>query len=386
MTDLGLIQHNLFRKKLRAILMIVTIMVAFLLFGMLAAFSKSWNSFEDTSAADRLVTVNRINLTVSLPYAYASQVRTIEGVRNVTWATWFEGYYQEQRNFVQTMAVDPETYLIGYPELVVPEDQRRDFISDRSSMLVGDVLAKQFGWKVGDVVPLRSGIYTNSEDGSNAWSFRVAGIFSGAERETITNYVLFHWERLNESATFGRDVIGWMILNTEDAARNDEIAAAIDARFANSQAETETTTEAAFNRGFVEQIGNINLIINLVVGAAFATILMIVGTTMIMAIRERTKEIAVMKTIGFRAPRIFGLILGETLLLSLIGGLLGLGLAALAAQGASAALAAFLPGIAVTPDIALIALALMVALGLVTGLAPAIGATRVEIAAALGKE
>lgn len=385
MTDFGLIRHNLFRKKLRAILMMVSIFVAFWLFGVLATINKAWNSGTDLAAANRLMTVNRINFTVPLPYAYVGQVRSIEGVENVAWANWFGGYYQEPRNFVQTLAVDPESYLDVYPEIVMPEDQRADFLSDRASIIIGEALATQYAWSVGDTIPLRSNIFTNV-NGTDTWEFRIAAIFTGADQRTQTNYTLFHWENFNESNIWGGDNIGWMITTTTDPDLNDDVIAAIDERFRNSPAETETSTEAAFNKAFLAQIGNINLILTSVIGAAFATILMIVGTTMVMAIRERTSEIAVMKTIGFPATRIFRLVLGETMLLTLIGGLLGLGAAALVVVGLSGPASAFLPGITMSPDIVITAIVIMVGLGVVTGAAPAFNAQRVNIVRALGKD
>lgn len=384
MNDLTLVRKNLFRKKLRAVLLTVSILIAFLIFGVLGAVQTAFTAGTGTAAQERLVTVNRINFTVAIPYAYWGRIQQVEGVRNVAPASWFGGYYQEPQNFIQAFAVDPESYLTAYPEMIVPTDQRAAFIGGRTCALVGRALATQYGWSVGDRFPLRSNIW-RMRDGSDAWDMGVCGIFDDAEGTYPTNYLIFHYDYFNESLAYGGDSFHWMTINTVDPAQNDRIAQEIDALFANSPAETSTSTEAAFNEAFMQQFGNIGLILGLVVSAAFATILMIVGTTMVMAVNERTKEIAVMKTLGFPAPRIFRMVLGESLLLSFLGGLIGLGLAWLAVGAAAAAMAGFMPGLALSAQTIVTALALMAVFGLVTGLLPAMNAMRVRIALALGK-
>jgi len=384
MNDATLIRKGLFRKKLRAILLMVSIMIAFLIFGALGAFYTVFTAGVDVAAANRLITVNRINFTVSMPFAYWGRVQQVDGVENVSHASWFGGYYQEPRNFVQSFAVDPESYLAAYPELVMPDEQRAAFLNTRTCLAVGDDLATQYAWSLGDRIPLLSNIWQKT-DGSSSWEFDICAIFDGDEAAVPANYVMFHYEYYNEALAFNSNQLGWMIVNTTDPSINDRVGREIDALFANSSAETETSTEAAFSRAFLEQYGNIALVLVLVVGAAFATILMIVGTTMVMAINERTKEIAVMKTLGFNEGRIFRMVLSESILLSLIGGLIGLGLASLLVAGAAAALAGFLPGLTMPMSVVLTALALMLGLGIITGIIPAINATRIRIVEALGK-
>lgn len=384
MNDATLIRKGLFRKKLRAILLMVSIMIAFLIFGALGAFYTVFTAGVDVAAANRLITVNRINFTVSMPFAYWGRVQQVEGVENVSHASWFGGYYQEPRNFVQSFAVDPESYLAAYPELVMPDEQRTAFLNTRTCLAVGADLATQFGWSLGDRIPLLSNIWQKT-DGSSSWEFDICAIFDGDEATVPANYAMFHYEYYNEALAFNTDQLGWMIVNTTDPSINERVGRDIDALFANSSAETETSTEAAFNQAFLEQFGNIALVLVLVIGAAFATILMIVGTTMVMAINERTKEIAVMKTLGFNEGRIFRMVLSESILLSLIGGLIGLGLATLMVTGAAAALAGILPGLAMPMSVVLTALALMIGLGVITGIIPAINATRIRIVEALGK-
>ncbi len=384
MNDFTLIRKNLFRKKMRAVLLIFSIMIAFLIFGALGAFYSVWTAGTTTAADNRLVTVNRINFTVSMPFAYWARVQGVEGVTNVTHASWFGGYYQDPTNFVQTFAVDPESYLAVYPELTMPDEQRAAFINTRDCLLVGTDLASQYEWSVGDRIPLLSNIW-QKQDGSASWDFEICAIFDAEDEKVPANYAMFHFDYYNEALAFNRDNIGWMVLTTVDASQNDRVAREIDELFANSPAETETNTEAAFNEAFIAQLGNIAMILLFVVGAAFMTILMIVGTTMVMAINERTKEIGVMKTLGFPAPRIFRMVLIESVLLSLVGGLLGLGLAALVISGAAAAMASFLPGLSMPASVLAMGVGLALALGFITGIIPAINAQRVTIVTALGK-
>ena len=385
MNDATLVRKSLFRKKTRAILLILSILTAFLIFGVLASFSRALSAGVETAAADRLVTVNKINFTLSMPFAYWNRVAQVEGVEAVSHASWFGGYFQEPRNFVQAFAVEMESYLRVYPELVATQGDFATVLERRECVALGADLAAQYDWSFGDRFPLSSNIWSKT-DGSRVWDVEVCAIFDAAQQDVPANYMLLNYDYYNEALAFNQDQIGWMVLLTGDPAINDRVAADIDALFENSRNETETTTEAAFSQAFLEQLGNIGLILTLVTGAAFATILMIVGTTMVMAINERTREIAVMKTLGFPAPRIFTHVLGESVLLSLVGGLAGIALAALLLGGLGAALAGSFPGLRLSADIFGVGLAIMIGFGVVTGLLPAINAMRVNIVDALGKE
>ena len=385
MNDLTLIRKNLFRKKLRAILLTLSIMIAFLIFGVLGAFYKVWTSGAEVAADNRLVTVNKINFTVSMPYAYWGRVQALDGVEHAGHASWFGGYDQDPTQFVQTFANSPEEYLNTYPELVFGEGQREAFIANRTCLAVGTDLLAQYGWSLGDRIPLLSNIWQKT-DGTSSWEFDICAVFDGNADNIPANYAMFHYDYYNEALAFNQDQVGWIVVTTTDASLNDQVMREIDAMFANSPAETETSTEAAFNEAFANQFGNIALILLFVVGSAFTTILIIVGFTMVTAINERTGEIAVMKTLGFPAPRIFRMVLAESVLLSLIGGLIGLGLATLMINGVAAAAAAFLPGLSMPNDVLMVGIGLAVFLGLVTGLVPAINAQRVKIVTALGKQ
>jgi len=385
MNDFVLVRKNLFRKKLRAGLMIVSIAVAFAIFGVLGSFERAFYAGQDVAAADRLVVVNKINFTQPLPIAYFNRVRSIEGVQQVAHLNWFGGYYQDPKNFMIVFAVEPETYMDIYgSDIDIPPDARQALLRERTSALVGETMAKKWGWKVGDHIPVSSNIFSQ-KNGSHTWDFTIAGIFTKRIPQMDTNFMVFPYAYFDETRSFGKDMIGWLALRTTSTAVNDRVAKAIDAMFANSSYETATDTEKAFNKAFVAQLGNIALIVGLVVGAAFATILMIVGNTMVMTVRERTREIGVLKTLGFSGARILRLVLGESVLLALIGGLIGTGVAALVILSLRESLMNFVPGMVLAPGIVLMAVAIMLALGVLTGLVPAVGAMRLKIVTALGR-
>jgi putative ABC transport system permease protein len=362
--DFDLVRKNLFRRKLRASLMIVSILIAFMIFGVLAGFYRAFTAGEDAAAADRMITVNKINFTQPMPIAYYNRVRSVEGVRQVTFANWFGGYYQDPKNFIMALAIEPNTYFDVYrSEFEVPPEQLQAFMRDRGSAVVGESLAQKWGWKIGDRIPLNSNIFSQ-KSGGHTWDLTIAGIVKGKAEHVDTNFLLFQYAYFDETRSFGKDTIGWMILQTTSPENNDRVAKAIDTMFANSTAETSTDTEKAFGKAFAAQFGNIALIVLLVVGAAFVTILMIVGNTMALSIRERTREIGVLKTLGFSGPRILGMVLAMALRTSLSN---------------------IAPAFAVSPTIALQGLALMIALGLITGIIPALNAMRLRIATALGR-
>jgi putative ABC transport system permease protein len=385
MNDLTLIRKNLLRKKLRAFLLVFAIFIAFLIYGVLGAVEHAFTGDTAKVADNRLVTVNKINFTQTLPISYVERIRAVEGVQAVSYANWFGGYYQETKNQVFTFAVEPASWLATHPEYVLPDDQRKAWTTNRTGILVGRKAAEKWGWKLGDTIPLSSNIYTNKSTGTPVWNFTIVGIFDANDPTIDTNRALFDHANFDESVTFGRDTAGLIILNTTNPTLNDQVIKTIDQMFANSPAETSTDTAQAFNKAFAAQLGNIALIVTLVVGAAFATILMIVGNTMVMAIRERTREIGVLKSLGFAGPRILKLVLGESVLLAVVGGLLGLGSAALVVRVLGKVGGDFVRDLAMTPDIVIKSIIYMVLLGLVTGALPALNATRLNISNALGR-
>ena len=384
MSDLYLIYKNLTRKKMRLFLTSFAIFIAFLIFGAITALKGALNSGIEMSADNRLVTVHKTNFTISLPYAYVNKVKALEGVKDVTHANWFGGYYQSPQNQVVAMAVDPDSYFDVYSELVLSPEQKTNWLRNRGGLLVGQRMAQTNGWKVGDRIPISSNIFSHKE-GGNTWEFVIEGIFTAQEEQTDTGYMVFHYKYFMETQTWGGEYVGWLVLTTDDPALNEQVAKAIDSEFSNSQAETDTSTEKAFNKAFIEQIGNIGLIIFAVVFMAFFTILVMVGNTMVLAIRERTGEIAVLKTLGFPSVRIFKMVLVESCLLSFIGGILGLCAAYAVIVGASPFLARFLPNLILGTEVWLQGFGFMLLLGLATGIIPAVNALRLNIITAFAR-
>ncbi|MGA2286902.1 ABC transporter permease [Bradyrhizobium sp.] len=383
MNVLSLIWKNLLRSKVRSALMIASIMIAFGMFGVLSAFERGLSARADAAAADRLVVVNKIDYVQPLPLGHYQRVCAVNGVQSATHLSWFGGYFQEPKNTVTAMAVDAETYLTVYgSDYVVADDANKAFLRERTSALVGAELARKWGWKVGDQIPISSDIYFQ-KNGSLSWTLTIVGLLQGRTANNPTNFLVFHYAYLNETRTFGKDTIGWIALLTGAPERIDEVARMIDGMFANSTNETSTDTDRAFNRAFGAQYGNVGLIVTLVIGAAFATILMIVGNTMVMAIRERTREIGVLKTLGFSRRTLLNLMLGEACALALAGGVLGM----IAAEAAILCLHFAGAGAfsQLTLSLAIVgeALAIMAVFGILTGLTPALRAMNIGIAQAL---
>jgi putative ABC transport system permease protein len=371
------------RKPLRLFLTVFATFIAFMIFGTLAAFQKAFDSGVDLAADDRLIVLNKINFTQSLPVSYANRVRAVDDVDALTTLNWFGGYYQEPRDQFAMFAVDVETFTDVYDELVLDDADRAAWVANQQGLVAGRSIAERFGWQKGDRIPINSNIFSQ-RDGSTTWDFDIVGIYDGADPQTDTNGVYFHYRYFIETQSFGGDWIGFMALRTSDPSRNEAVIKAIDDMFANSPAETETVPEKVFNKAFIEQIGNLSLILTSVVLAAFFVILVIVGNSMILSIRERTAEIGVMKTLGFNSGRIFRMVLAESLLLALLGGALGvLASGALVAVVNSAPIQ--LPTLVLSGSVWGEALLFMIGLGFVTGIVPATNALRLNIITALSR-
>ncbi len=383
MGDLYLIFKNITRKKLRLTLTLFATFIAFMIYGVMTSFQSALDAGVELSADDRLVVVNKINFTQPLPIAYVNRIKPIEGVAGTSHLSWFGGYYQEPQNFMPMFAVEQDTLLEVYNEIVIPEEQKQAWLQNRQGLLVGEKAAQNFGWKVGDRVPVSSNIYSR-KSGGQTWDFDIEAIYKGSDPKFDTSGVYFHFKYFDEARTFGQNTIGFIAVRTTDSKLNEQVIAAIDDQFANSPFETETVPEKAFNKAFIEQIGNIGLIITFVVLAAFFIILVIVGNSMALAIRERTNEIAVMKTLGFKSGRIFIMVLGESLLISFMGGGLGLLIASGLTAGISENIPQ-LPPLIIDQPIVLESIGFMLLLGLVTGIIPAISALRLNIVTALSR-
>lgn len=380
----GLIWKNVWRKKIRTTLTIMSVLVAFLLFALLTAVGYAFRAGEDAADAERLVVIHKISLINPLPISYQNRIAATEGVASVTHASWFGGYYQEPRNQFAQFPVNPVEYFEMYPELDIPPEQLDAWSKNRTGAAVGVELAEQYGWKVGDRIPIRTTIWTQ-EDGSDTWEFDLEAIFSTDDPRGSTAYMLFQYDYFEEARAFGQGTIGWYILRVADGADPVEVADAIDVQFENSSNQTETSTEQAFAASFAKQFGNIALIVTLILGAVFFTLLLVAGNTMSQSVRERISELAVLKTVGFGDGLLLTVVLLESVLVMLIGGLIGLGLGWLFVKGVAAQAGAMLPGIYLSPQAMLLAVILMIIGGILAGLFPALKARRLTIVDALAR-
>jgi putative ABC transport system permease protein len=355
--------------------------VAFVLFGYLAAIKQGFSSGVDVAGLDRLIVRHKVTIIQLLPAAYELRMEAIDGVEAATPQTWFGGIYQEPGNFFAQIPVKPLEFLDMYPEYLLDEAELEAWLNTRTGAVVGRTTAERFGWEVGDKIPIMSQIWGSKDNGRN-WEFDLVGIYDGAEQGTDLTQMFFRYDYFDENRAGGEGQVGWYTVRIGDPDRAAEIAAAIDAEFANSSTETKTEPEGAFLQGFANQIGNIGLILMAIVGAVFFTILLVAGNTMAYTVRERTNELAMLKAVGFTDRGVVGLVLGESLVLAGIGGLLGLGLAWLMVAAGDPT-NGWLPTFYIPPTVMAVGLVLILALALVTGLLPALQAQRLRVADAL---
>ena len=383
MKYLSLVWASLFRSRTRTLLTLLSVVAAFLLFGMLDSVRVAFNSGGSVAGADRLVVASRLSLTQMLPYSLLSQIESTPGVKKVAYAAWFGGIYRDPKNFFPNFSVGPN-YFDMYPEFELPPAQRKAFDADRTGAIVGASLAKRFGWKIGDTIPLQATIFPQ-KDGSNAWPLKLDGIFEikDAKRKGQEGQLLFHWKYFDEANAYVNGRVGWYMVKLDDPAHADRVAKAIDAISENSDHETKTQTEQAFNQSFAKQFADIGLIVTAIMGAVFFTLLLLTGNTMAQAVRERIPELAVLKTIGFSNRTVLWLVLAESIFLIVLGGMLGLAIAALLMPAVSASSGGMIQLPTVMPQTWGMGLALMLAIGIVVGLLPALRAMRLKIVDAL---
>ncbi len=380
MKFLPLVWKNLFRRKARTLFTVLSIVVAFILFGYLAAVRVAFGGGVQIAGVDRLLVIHKVSLIQMLPESYQGRIEVLDGVEDISHQTWFGGIYQDPRNFFAQFAVDPESYLRLYPEIVLSDAEREAWLGNRTGAIVDRVTADRFGWQVGDRIPLQGTIWRTRND--DAWEFTIDGIidFEGGGPAQF----FFHYEYLAEANTLGRGLVGQYIIRIDEPARAADIAAAVDARFANSGAETKTSTEQAFLQGFADQIGNIGAIVTAILAAVFFTILVITANTMAQSIRERTSELAVLKTLGFTGRRVMTLVVLESMALAATGGAAGLGIVyVLVGQGDPTG--GFLPAFAIPARDLLVGGVLVVGLGVASAVLPGWQATRLRIVDALRK-
>ena len=384
MKYLPLVLRNLLRRKVRTTFTILSIVVAFLLFGFLMTVRAAFAMGVDLAGADRLMVIHRVSIIQPLPQSYGPKIRATPGVTDLTHANWFGGYYQSPSNFMANMAVDPESWLRMYPEFEMPEEQKKAWIADRAGAVVGIDTAKKFGWKVGDHVPLISPIYRKPDN--SPWDFTIRGIYDSSKKGVDKTQFFFQYNYMNEALRAAKvgfaDIIGWYVFRVEDPSTADQLAKRVDAMFENSNAETKTATEKAFISEWGKQVGDIGSIMIAITAVVMGFILFVAGNAMAQSIRERTNELAVLKTLGFGDGKILAIVLLESCAIALIGGAIGLGLASLIiAQGDPTG--GMLPIYYLPPRDLVFGIALVIVLGLATGLLPAVQASRLKIVDAL---
>jgi putative ABC transport system permease protein len=371
-----LVLANLGRHKRRVFLTISSVALALFLFASLRTVVTTLARAAQFGSAKRLVVTNATGLVFPLPLNYANRLKADKGIESVTWANWFGGRYGDGKRFFAQFAVDPESYLAMYPEIVLPEDQKQAFLRERSSAIVGRRLLDVFGWKVGQNVTILGTIFPGE------WTFTIRGAYTPSDPVINDDMMLFHHEYLEEKT--GRPgQAGWYVLQIADPNNTAGVSKMVDDQFRNSSAPTKTGTEQAFNASFATMWGNVSLLMGTIGMAVVFAILLVTANAMMMSARERTKEVAVLKTIGFTDRRLFGLVMLETGLITMTGAIIGLGGAKLLYKASNFNAAGFLPGFDVTTSTLLLGFGVALLLMLASGLVPAIRAARLPVVQAL---
>jgi putative ABC transport system permease protein len=382
MKYLPLIWKSLWRRKVRTTFTLLSIFIAFFLFGILMTIRAAFSIGVDLAGMDRLILIHKISLIMPLPESYENRLQMVPGVDIVSNSNWFGGVYQDAKNAFPQMAVEPEKYMTIYKEFSLPPDQMKAWLNDRQGAIAGRDLADRYHWKIGDRIPIQATIW-QPKGGGTTWEFNLVGIYDGAQGVDKSNF-FFRYDYLNENRAQGEGLVGWYIVKVKDPKQSLALAKTFDTMFENSQAETKTTTEKGFIEGFAKQIGDIGSIMIAILAAVLFTLLLVVGNTMAQAVRERTSELAVLKTLGFSDVTVLSLVLAESLFVAIVGGGLGLLLAwlfVLRGDPTGGRLPAFyLPA----RDLVL-GVVLMLAAGVAAGILPAAGAMRLKITDALRK-
>lgn len=382
MTLAGLVAAGLLRRRARTLLTLLSIVVAFLLYGLLQSIATGFTERIDIAGVDRLIVSPRYSIVDPLPIAHMNVIGAIDGVSAVTHADWFGGFYQDRRNFFPKYPVTPDAYFALYPEYRIDPTALAAFAGQRTAAVAPVELARQFGWQVGDSIPIEGDIWPK-KDGDRRWAFQLVGTYDAPGADSQPSAFLLNYAYFDEARQFGNGGVGWFIVRVTDPDRSAEVARAIDAAFDSSPNATRTATEADFARQFANQIGDIGLLMRGILSAVFFTIVLLTGNTMMQTLRERIPELAVLKTLGFPDRTVAVLVLSESLLLCLAGGAIGLSLALLAEQGLAASLESVLPRFEIPLDTLASGLALALGIGLLVGAFPAWQARRLAIVDAL---
>lgn len=377
MRVLKLVFKNAMRHRLRSVLTMLGVALAVMAFGLIRTFIAAWFAQAEAAAPDRLITRHAVSLIFTLPISYQEQLEKIDGVEMVTYANWFGGIYKDPANFFPQFAADANTFFDVYPEYITPPDQMKAFLEDRQGVIVGRTLADRFGWQVGDKVTLIGTIFPGN------WDFNIRGIYTGREEATDEGNFVMRWDYLDETMkqqSPGRaGQVGWYGLKIDDPNRSAEISELVDARFANSWAETLTETEKAFTLSFVQGTNTIVVGLKVISILIVGIVLLVLTNTMAMTARERTREYAYMKTLGFRPFHLLGMIVGESLVIVMIGGVVGILFMVGIANVAATALSAFMPTFAVPVSAYYLSLTISFVVGLAAAVAPTSRAIRLPI-------
>ncbi len=374
---LGLARMNMLRSKRRTILTILSVMVALFLYSTLRTVITSFQAGVDFADVNRLVVRNATSLIFTVPLAYRERIAGVDGISAVTHANWFGGTYIDERNFFAQFAVDRDTYFELYPELVIPPDQLAEWKRERTAAIAGEGLANEFGWKIGDRITLKGTIYPGD------WELTIRGIYKGANDTVDKRQLFFHWDYLDERNFMGRGNVGVYIVQVRDASLVPAVSQKIDALFANSSTETRTETEEAFQMGFISMLGNIQFAVNLIGFAVIVAIILVAMNTMMMAARERTAEIGVLKILGFEDSAVVAMLVAEAMLIALIGGGLGILIARVLFDRIGFTGGGFFPSFIVQESTMLEGLVISLLLGALAALWPAIRAARLREVEAL---
>jgi putative ABC transport system permease protein len=378
-----LIWANLKRRKLRTTLTMLSIFVAFLLFGLLCAIRHALSGGVEFTNASRLIVRHKISLIQPLPRSYKERMLKIPGVVAAVHQTWFNGYYQEEKNLFMETPVEPQEFLEMHPEIVLPEDQKQAWFKTRTGAIIGKKTVQRFGWKIGDRVPLQTPIYART-DGSHTWEFDIVGIYDTNKKGTDTTPLFFRYDYFDEARNpRSKGQVGWYTIRVGDPKDAEKIAQLVDKEFENSDAETKTEPEGAFAQSFASQVGNIALITAAIMSAVFLIILLVAGNTMSESVRERSGELGVLKALGFTNAQVVIFVLTESCLLAILAAALGLfiGWALVTAIGDPTG--GMLPMFYFPVKNLFLGLGIAIALGLITGLFPALNTTRLRIADSL---
>jgi putative ABC transport system permease protein len=377
---LRLVVAHLWRAKRRTFLTVSSIALALFLFCTLRTVMTSFDAAIRASDDTRLVVRHAASLVFPLPLAYRDRLTQMQDVQAVGYGNWFGGFYQDPKNQFAQFAVDVPTFFQIYPEVLLPADQREAFTHQRTACIAGRKLVAKYGWKLGDVIPITGTIYPGD------WRLTLRGIYAGRTEDIDENTIFFDWQYLNEAMPEGRkDQVGIYWLRLRSASLGAGVSDRVDAMFENSPQPTKTETEKAFQAGFISMVGNVSMLLTILGSAIVFAIMLVTINTMMMAARERTTEIAVLKTLGFTDGLILRLVAGEALLLSLLGGLVGCGLAFLIFRNVDFTAGGFFPNFRVLPETVGWGLLLAVIMGLLSGLVPALQASRLQIAGAFRK-